>query len=520
MMKKWLALMLCILLLLTSAMAVGAVPEEESTETTQASGDIFISMEINQQDDGTMNVVLLDDRGGVVSMWPVVLMINGEEVERVDTDMAGSATFYSSIPADATDVVVKALDGEFAGTVFVGCSMTVDASGEAQPIDSEQTESTDPESEQPEDEQTEGEQTEGEQPEDEQPADVTEPTETPAVNVLVSTMAMVEKDTRVGVGVDVDAALVSVSNTASEDWMTKAMLWMDKAHYASLVSDPNATLHLQLNYNSQALTSDRLIAAKNAHPDYASYADEEVVGFAIDPKMIYIDGTNRIELAPTDNMYTVEIPLPATMYDCDKVAVGVCTVDGVDSFLQIKPSNGMIKFSVKRFQTMAIVGFGTGNPMRMTMNTSPILVIIGGVGFALIALGIFLIIFFALRRHKAAVIADQDNDAKDVTRKVMLSPTAEVVVGTGDGSDKEEVESPVLLHYDEQSDLTREERALFRAKEGDPVAIERLSSESVPPAHQIDPSQVNAAIPESPQPVDELLSELDELLAGIDEELR
>ena len=514
-MKKWLTLMLCILLLVTSAVAVSAVPEEESTETTQASGDIFISMEITQQDDGSINVVLLDDRGGVVSMWPVVLMINGEEVERVDTDMAGSATFYSSIPADATDVVVKALDGEFAGTVFVGCSMTLDASGEAQPTDPQQTESTDPEGEQPDEEATQDDPSE-----DEQSVDVTEPTEAPTVNVLVSTMAMVEKDTRVGVGVDVDAALVSVSNTASEDWMTKAMLWMDKAHYASLVSDPNATLHLQLNYNAQALTSDRLIAAKNAHPDYASYADEEVIGFAIDPKMMYIDGANRIELAPTDNMYTVEIPLPATMYGCDKVAVGVCTVDGVDSFLEIKPSNGMIKFSVKRFQTMAIVGFGTGNPMRMTMNTSPILVIIGGVGFALIALGIFLIIFFALRRHKAAVVADQDNDAKDVTRKVMLSPTAEVVVGTGDGSDKEEVESPVLLNYDEQSDLTREERALFRAKEGDPVAIERLTSESVPPAHQIDPSQVNAIIPENPQPVDELLSELDELLAGIDEELQ
>ncbi len=515
-MKKWLTLILCVLLLLTSSMAVGAVPEDE---TTQATGDIFISAEVKKQDDGTLQVLLLDDRGGVVSMWPVLLLINGEEVERVDTDMAGIAIFYSTIPADATDVVVKALDGAFAGTVFVGCSVTVSGSGEPQPTTPEQTDPTDTEGEpsegeQPSDPSTD-EPTEGEQTTD--PSDITQPT---APQVLVSTAAMVEKDTRVGVGVDVDVALVSVSNTASEDWMTKAMLWMDKAQYASMVSNPQATLHMQLDYNEQALTTERLITAKSSHEEFASYGDDEVIGFAMNPKIIYIEGDNRVELTPVDGMYTVEIPLPTTMATCDKVAVGICTADGVDAFLQIKPSNGMLKFSVKRFQTLAIVGFGSGNPAAFSLQTSPMLLIIGIGGILLILAGLFLIIFFSIRRRRVTMGTDMTNDEKDVTRKVMLSPTAEVVVGTGDGSDKEEVEAPALLNYDEQSDLTREERAYFRAKEGDPVAIERITSESVPPAHQIDPSQVNAEIPEKPQPVDELLSELDELLAGIDDEMQ
>ncbi len=511
--KKWFIMALCALLLLTSAVAVGAVPDEETTETTEAAGDIFISMELTPQDSG-LKVQLLDNRGGVVSMWPVSLTIDGQVAEQLITDMTGVAVFASTIPADATDVVVKAVDGEYAGTVFVGCSMKVTPTGEtAAPEPTTTTTAPDQT-----DTQTTAPTTEGE-------TTVTEPetTQTTAVDVVgdaasklsVAPTTMKEDGNRVGVGVDVDAALVGVSQTTGAEWNSKSLLWMDKAHYASLVSELQATLHLQLNYNAAAATQDIIVAAKNADENFASYGNDEVKGFAMDLHMIYIDGDNRVELEPTDSMYTIEMPVPAALANCEKIAIGVCTTSGIDSYLQIKPVDGMLKFSIKRFQTLAVVGFGNGGAVNSVMQTPALLIVFGGIGLVLVAAGIFLIVFFALRRRKATIDSEQDNDAKDVTRKVMLAPTSEVVVGTGDGSDKEAVDPPVLLEHDEQSDLTREERERFRAKEGDPEAIAQLESESVSPAHQIDPKQVNAPIPDEPQGVDELLSELDELLEDL-----
>jgi len=521
-MKKWMTLLLCLLLMVCTTVSVGAVPEDETTTTTE-SGDIFISMEVKPQDDGRLQVQLMDNLGGVVSMWPVVLKVDGEELQRIDTDMSGVA-YLNAVPSDATEVLVEAPDGAYAGTVFVGCSVKVDLSAN-QAVTTPDTTATNT---------TTAVTTQGDPvgttttSEDEtKPTDAsTDATQTTATETVsaqssdlyVADTSVQSKDNLIGVGVDVDGALVGASGLGGSDWTSRSRLWMDKALYSSLVSSDSATLHLQLTHNPAGCTKEILVASKNANESLASYGDDEVKGFAFDLRMIYLDGDSRVELEAVDGLYTIEVPVPAALADCKQIAVGVCTASGIDSFLPIRPNDGMLKFSVKRFQTLALVGFGTGGAVQSIAQTPALLIIIGIGGFVLIAAGLAVLIIFALRRKKAAIIADQDNDAKDVTRKVMLAPTAEVVVGTGDGSDKEEVQSPVLLDYDEQSDLSREERRHFRAKEGDPVAIERLESESTPPAQQISPTQVDAVIPEKPQGVDDLLSELDELLDDLDDE--
>ena len=115
-MKKCLSLFLSVLLMLSCCML--ALAEEEIVE-------LYIEMTVTMED-GVIYADLVDDQGGTVSMWPVSLEIDGVQVDTVNTDEYGTASFHYSIPDNTQQIACVAKDGQFEQYRFIGCTVYLD----------------------------------------------------------------------------------------------------------------------------------------------------------------------------------------------------------------------------------------------------------------------------------------------------------------------------------------------------------------------------------------------------------
>lgn len=489
-MKKCFSVLLVLMMLFSMAVTVSA------TETELI--DLYIQMTVVEDEGGNVVASLVDDRGFTVSNWPVSLEIDGVEVDSKNTDASGDAVFSYDIPADAQQVGCTTIDGEYGGYRFIGCSVFLDDRA------SVQTDATTAENS-GETTTAAQETTDGTEPQDvtdntTAPSDSTTP-EASVEDLVTAPITTAVNSNLVAVGIDIDRDLARACGSDAAQMVAQSRMWLDSTFYSSLVSTSNASLHLQLTLNEQAGAMSALLAAKNADPAYASFDDSEVVGFAMDMLIAYVDENNRVPIEVSDGMYTLELPVPETMASCETIAVAVCTQNGLASLTQLYPANGMITFTVQRFQTLAVVGFGEQGAIGSLAQTPWMLVAAIIVGVLLIVGGVCLLVFVGFRRKNDDSDLDDeiDDEEGDETRKALLSPTADETL---DDSVVElepgEEARVVLAECDEQSELTPEEMETFQTRQTiDQETFDRISKTSVSPARQIGRQQLKTIVEES-----------------------
>lgn len=459
-MKKWTSVFLTLVFLFMTALPIAAEPEEgtdTATDTEQETQteytQLYITMTVEQYSDGTFDVSLVDNQGGPVIGWPVILEIDGEEVSRIETDAYGDAYFDYGIPSDAQSASVTAYSGAYDVYYFNGCTeyleipsaptteeptdppttTTLPPSTEA-PTDAPTTAPTDAPTTEPSDDVTTT--TDGDamptNDHDEDLLTTTTVTESTVVtSLLVSPLTTAVKGDNVLIGVDVDKGVLTVSGLSESTVQSKACMQMSKTLYETLVSTTSSTIHLQMIYNEAAADRETLLAAKNADKAFSSYDDSSVIGFAVDTSLVYVDGDSRVPLDVADDRFTIEFPVPTTMKNSEKIAVAVCTTDGLSTLQEIKPINGVLSFTVQRFQTLAIIGFGTAETtaLGVQMPWYLLVMIIGGV--VLVIGGVVLLILVGLRRKKLTDEADDIEEKTDLEQPdaLMMDETpAEAVV--------------------------------------------------------------------------------------------
>jgi len=398
-MKKWISVILTVILLFTCAVTAFAEEEEELIE-------LYIQMTVTVED-GVIKADLVDSQQGTVSTWPVSLEIDGEQVDTVNTDEYGTATFYYAIPEETQKIACVAHDGQYDNYRFIGCTVYVDY---APPADEEVTEPSD-----------------DEQPDETQ--QTTEPTHTTTSIAVATTttkdkspanaatMTTTVKGDRVAISVVPDNALLIASGSTLTDYQSQARMWMDHNLYRSLVPPTTSSLQLHLALDAQAGEQTRLIAAKNADPAFSAFSDEDVKGFAMTLSIVYVDDSATVPLDIEDSVYTIEMPVPAILKNAKKLALAVCTSDGLAQLIEVKPSGNVMNFTVQRFQTLALVGFGSNAAsMNSLFDTPWLLVLVIILGLVMIASGIVLLIFVVFRRKKVESTEESAAEKEPATR--------------------------------------------------------------------------------------------------------
>lgn len=486
-MKKWLSCLLALLIAVSATVTALA-------ESVDDIVDLYIQMTVTQED-GVIVADLIDDRGGTVSSWPVSLQIDGVQVDTVTTDSDGIAVFEYAIPEDAQEIACVAQDGQFESYRFNGCTVYLD------PITAPTDEWFDPDEE------------------DTTSSDETDPTDetsaTTSASAVTSTTAQTQttfatplttmvKNDRVAINVEADDALLGKTLATAADLNSRARLWMDQELYISLVSTSNATLHLRLELNEAAGDISKLIAAKNTTPAYASYEDAAVKGVAMDLSIVYVDETSHVPLEIEDGLYAIELPVPETLKYCEKIAVGVCTADGLASLVEVKPSGGILNFTIQRFQTLALVGFGDQGATLAPLSQTPwLLIVIVVLGLLLIVGGIVLLVLVSFRRKKT--VASQAKAHAETIERVMVALDADETPAIDDDREIEKRENAVMMELDEQSELNAAEREIYRAKaDTQPIELSSIPEKAVSPARPIETDSVDAML-------DEMLNDLEDI---------
>lgn len=516
-MKKWICVLLCLLMLGTTV-TVSAEPDENVTERT-------IVMEAEKAEDGTVVVWLNDDTGAAVPSWIVYLEIEDETVKTIDVDAAGAAKIDYEFPTERTKVTCLSYTGTYDTVKFVGSRIDLTALiyDEAAPTTTTEAVAVD--------NTTAAENT---APTDTQPTESTDAASTettvPPTTGDQSALSLAplttraSQDGRIAIGVDVDNGVINASQMSAESFVIDSCMWMDPAQYAQLVSTTDASLHLQLTLHNEAGSKSNLIAAKNKDANFSSYADSEVTGFAVNTALVYVDGDLRAPLDVGDGSYKLEMPLPACFDQCEKIAVAVCTTEGLGPFVEVaKADNLSIEF--ERFQTIALVGFGNSAPAAGSWLDW----LLWG-GIVLVVIGAVILITVTFRRTKKAPVAKEskDDEVQESPRHVLLKPIADEQIESEPDLPPEEAVQKILMDFDEQAELNSSEREQFRAK--DPTAgntFDRIGKPAVSAAEQIADHQMESirrsvANPQTPSDklltVDDLLDELDRDLNDLGDE--
>ncbi len=521
-MKKWICVLLCFLMVFTTAVTVAAVPEEELVDRN-------IVMEPEKKADGSIVVWLNDDTGAAVPSWIVYLEIDGTTVKTIDVDAEGVARIDYEFPAEPATVTCLSYSGAYdtvnyigsrvdlTALVYDGADVPPETTTEAPTETTGNTESTEPTADE---------------------TVVTEPTDVGNTTTGVSTettvpptsvdqnvlslapmTTAVNADGRIAVGVDVDNGVIKASQLSAEAFVIDSRMWMDPSQYAQLVSSTDASLHLELTLHAEAGSKSNLIAAKNKDANYSSYADSEVTGFAVNTALVYVDGDLRAPLDVGDGRYVIEMPLPACFDQCEKLAVAVCTVDGLGPFTEV-PKADNLSIEIERFQTIALVGFGKS----AVAGGSWLDWLLWG-GIALVVLGALVLVLVTFRRGKASKKAEETVAEEESPRHVLIKPVADEAIESEGELSPEEIAQKVLMDFDEQTDLTSSEREQFRAKEpAKENTFDTVSNPVVTAAAQIADHQMESirrsvedakVASDKALTVDDLLDELDRDLGDL-----
>ncbi|MBQ3068981.1 MAG: hypothetical protein IJD01_03415 [Clostridia bacterium] len=523
-MKKWICVLLSMLLLFTTAMSVSAVPEEEMV-------DRDIVMEAEKQADGSILVWLTDDTGSAVPSWIVYLDVDGVTVKTIDVDSRGAALIDYEFPTERASVTCRSYTGPYDTVNYIGSTIDLTTL-----VYDGTTPSTEPTEATQATEATEATTTPTESEEGTTTAPSTETTVPPTTPdqgalSLAPFTTSVNDEGRIAVGVDVDNGVINASQLTAEAFVIESRMWMDSAQYAQLVSTTDATLHLELTLHAEAGSKSNLIAAKNKNEAFASYADSEVTGFAFNTSLVYVDGELRAPLDVGDGRYVIEMPLPACFDQCEKLAVAVCTVDGLGPFVEV-PKADKLNIEIERFQTIALVGFGKS----AVAGGSWLDWLLWG-GIALVVIGVALLVFFTFRRKKGTAPTEteaiDEREQGGSPRHILIKPVADEEIESEAVLSPEEIAQKVLMDFDEQTELTSSEREQFRAKEpAENSEFDQVAQKAVTAAGQIADHQmetirrsVEQAKPTEVPPntervstapasitVDDLLDELDDLI--------
>ena len=474
-MKKWICFLVCMLMIVSSGFAVNAEPEDEIVTELE---EHDVVMEPERKDDGSICVWINDAEGPSIPGWIVYLLVDGERVEQYSVNGDSAAIIDYDFPEAASKVECESYEGP-CGTVYYKrnvVDITELVYGETAP----ETETT-----------TAPEEVTTTVPSETQPTtESTAPQSSTDMAVTGGYTTAVDNDGRISIGVVIDNGVVNATQLSAEQLAMNSRLWMTVDMYANMRAAAGSSdmLRLELLLDANAGSKSKLIAAKNADERFAHYADSEVNGFAISMVPTYLDEDDvsqviNLDYLPKGGTYEVELPLPESLKNSETIVVAVCSTNGVETFYENVLHGDKIKFGIQEFQTMAVVGFG--QKQAGEFNVLILILVLGG----LFVLGGAAILVFVVFRHKKEQAQTEETEENEVAH-ISLMPTSEEELEDENDMIVEDEVAKILMDFDEQTDLTTDEREQYRAKASNDIeSFDVIAEKSVSPARQMGNAQ-------------------------------
>ena len=217
--------------------------------------------------------------------------------------------------------------------------------------------------------------------------------------------------------VSTDTALLESFGFDADAFMSKAYLLLPKEQYTALVGRTNDVLMLNVRSTEQVspLLLQKALASVSEFSEYAE-TDRQALTFDLSLLMLSRKGeVTPINVAP-NVMYTVQLPVPASMKDCEAWAITVMDGEGLMTPKKVEVKNGMFELSTNSLEPYTIIGFRLDDEQKAG-GVSWWLILLLVVGILLLAGAGTLLYFFVLRKPEPAadipketVVCPEDTD--------------------------------------------------------------------------------------------------------------
>lgn len=261
-------------------------------------------------------------------------------------------------------------------------------------------------------------------------------TETNATIAAAGTTAHV--DDKVKLNVSTDQAMLKLFGYEFDAFSEKASLLLSEDDYNGLVGRDNTKL-LMLNLLStdKQVTAAELRTALAGVSAFSGYSEDEREWFTFDLSFLIMDREGNlvpVSAMPLDSTYVVELPVPDSMKDCDKLAITLRDGETMVTPMEVSVKNGTFKLEINSMEAYTLVGFKSEDDGHAG-GVSVWVVLLYIVG-ALLLIGAGLILYFFVFRKPA----EEKKTEKDEAPVIAVEPENDndIFSGRTDISSKDE----------------------------------------------------------------------------------
>ncbi len=205
-------------------------------------------------------------------------------------------------------------------------------------------------------------------------------------------------DGKIAVNLSFDTGILNLFGLSRTDFATKGRLLLTPEAYQGLVGT-DSVLMLSIRSSSVVISDTLVQAAISGNSEFSAYPTSQRAVAAFDLSMIGQTNGQYAELGTIpESIYEVQLPLPNSMKDSEKVALTIYDGSTLVQPQTVEVKDGTVTFQTNTMGTFVLLGFlgdsGSSSPVSILV----IVLLIVGI-LLLIGAGL-LLYFFVIRRPK------------------------------------------------------------------------------------------------------------------------
>lgn len=384
----------------------GRVYEATSAQELIKIGFLAVTLDIVINADGSVTVTATDDNGRRVPNYPLTLTLGAMTYnEKTGAD----GTFTSRIRLEYGQAASCTSSGMTADGITYTEASQVEVVYQ-KPTTTTTTEPTTTTTTGPEGETTttiEGEPTETTTTTEQKkttttykPVNATTvPTTMPSYATILGPATTAVKNDKIAVNVSLDENILNLFDLKVADFNNTARMLIDKEDYNNLVGR-NHQLMLNVLTPPMQATDAQVANAIANQSKFSGYDEEHRVAITFDLSFLLTDKMGNVvpvSALPLNSTYIVQLPVPAGMRSCDKLAITLFDGDELMAPMEVTVNNGYFQLEINSLEPYTLIGFRDGEGSAAG-GSSVLLIVLLVVGILLLVGAAVLLYLFVLRK--------------------------------------------------------------------------------------------------------------------------
>lgn len=252
-------------------------------------------------------------------------------------------------------------------------------------------------------------------------------------------------DGKVAVNMNVDTNILSLFGLKKQDFDGQGRLLLSPETYQTLVGTSSGSVMLNL-LSPRATISDGLIqGAINGVSDFSAYSVSQRKSVVFDLSLVMTVNGVDTEIAPVGGEYMIQIPVPASMKNAEKLAVTIYNGSTLETPVPVSIKDGAIHFKASPKGTYVLMGFMAEEDGKAG-GVPTLVIVLLIVGVLLLAGAGVLLYFFVIRKPK-----DGDEEDDEEMEYIEYDELGNPILTGGAGSGDEEADN-ITEDFDEHPD--------------------------------------------------------------------